>query len=180
MATLGEFFSTNKDRILKEFDKYKEWSKEKWESFRDKDDTEEKKAFEKEVTEVADKTIDKDYDELSKDEQEAYDVKRYKIWESMKAEREKEEIEGDKELAKKIEGIKEVINTFEDFSTGESARIPEWEGEIADPYEGTTVLSDLQQKENQKALLAQITGYTSPMQRAVDLEKRLTNLVKYT
>ena len=58
--------------------------------------------------------------------------------------------------------------------------VPQWEGEIADPYEGAGALSDLQQKENQKALLAQITGYTSPMQRAVDLEKRLTNLVRYT
>ena len=86
----------------------------------------------------------------------------------------------DKELKKKLDGIKEVIDTFESFTTGVPLDVPEWEGETADPYKGTTVLSDLQQKENQKALLAQITGYTSPMQRAVDLEKRLTNLVKYT
>ena len=91
-----------------------------------------------------------------------------------------EEEEADKELQKKLEGIKEVINTFEKFTTGVPLDVPEWEGEVADPYSGGGALSDLQQKENQKALLAQITGYTSPMQRAVDLEKRLTNLVKYT
>ena len=91
-----------------------------------------------------------------------------------------EEEESDKELKKKLDGIKEVIDTFESFTAGVPLDVPEWEGETADPYKGTTVLSDLQQKENQKALLAQITGYTSPMQRAVDLEKRLTNLVKYT
>ena len=91
-----------------------------------------------------------------------------------------EEEESDKELQKKLEGIKEVIYTFENFTTGVRLDVPEWEGEVADPYSGTGALSDLQQKENQKALLAQITGYTSPMQRAVDLEKRLTNLVKYT
>jgi len=91
-----------------------------------------------------------------------------------------EEEEADKELQKKLEGIKEVINTFEEFTTGVPLDVPEWEEDVADPYSGTGALSDLQQKENQKALLAQITGYTSPMQRAVDLEKRLTNLVRYT
>ena len=91
-----------------------------------------------------------------------------------------EEEESDKELKKKLDGIKEVIDTFENFTTGVPLDVPEWEGDIADPYAGAGALSDLQQKENQKALLAQITGYTSPMQRAVDLEKRLTNLVRYT
>ena len=75
---------------------------------------------------------------------------------------------------------KEVINTFENFTTGQPLEVSEWEGDIQDPYSGPVPLSDLQEKENQKALLAQITGYTSPMQRAVDLEKRLTHLVRYT
>ena len=52
--------------------------------------------------------------------------------------------------------------------------------DVSDPYSGTSALSDLQEKENMKSLLSQITGYTSPMQRAVDLEKRMTNLVRYT
>jgi len=91
-----------------------------------------------------------------------------------------EEEKSDKELQKKLEGIKEVINTFEEFTTGVPLDVPVWEGEVEDPYSGGGALSDLQQTENQKALLAQITGYTSPMQRAVDLEKRLTNLVRYT
>ena len=91
-----------------------------------------------------------------------------------------EEDEADKELKKKLDGIKEVIDTFEEFTTGQPIDVPVWAEDEPDPYSGAGALSDLQQKENQKDLLSQITGYTSPMQRAVDLEKRLTNLVRYT
>ena len=49
-------------------------------------ETEEKKEasveFEKKVTEEADKTIDTEYEELSKEDKEAYDLKRVKIYEA--------------------------------------------------------------------------------------------------
>ena len=91
-----------------------------------------------------------------------------------------DEKKDDDDLQKKLESIKTVIDTFEDFQAGEAGTEIEGYQDVEDPYSGTTALSDLQEKESQKALLAQITGYTSPMQRAVDLEKRLTNLVRYT
>ena len=145
---------------------------------------EEKKAasaeFEKKVTEEADKTIDTEYEELSKEDKEAYDLKRVKIYEEMKATEEKEEAEADKDLQKRLESIKEVINTFENFQAGEGGgQIAGYE-DVADPYSGTSALSDLQEKENMKSLLSQITGYNNPMSRAVDLEKRMQNLVRYT
>ena len=98
----------------------------------------------------------------------------------MKAEEEKQEAEADKDLQKRLEGIQKVINTFENFQAGESGgQIAGYE-DVGDPYAGTSALSDLKEKENLKSLLSQITGYTNPMSRAVDLEKRMTNLVRYT
>jgi len=137
--------------------------------------------FEKKVTEAADKDEKEiEYDAKTKEEQEAYDVKRFKIYEEMKAEEEKQEAEADKDLQKRLESIKDVINTFEDFQAGESdGQIAGYE-DVVDPYTGGSALSDLQEKENLKSLLSQITGYNNPMSRAVDLEKRMTNLVRYT
>ena len=91
-----------------------------------------------------------------------------------------DEKKDDDDLQKKLEGIKEVINTFENFQAGEVGTEIAGYQDVEDPYSGASPLSDLQEKENMKSLLSQITGYTSPMQRAVDLEKRLTNLVRYT
>ena len=65
-----------------------------------------------------------------------------------------EEEESDKELQKKLEGIKEVIDTFENFTTGVRLDVPEWEGEVADPYSDAGPLSDLQQKENQNVYIS--------------------------
>ena len=169
------------------------WIKEKGEAWSTKaseivdnlwETEEEKKAaaaeFEKKVTEEADKTIDTEYEELSKEDKEAYDLKRVKIYEEMKATEEKEEAEADKDLQKRLESIKEVINSFENFQAGESGgQIAGYE-DVVDPYTGGSALSDLQEKENLKSLLSQITGYNNPMSRAVDLEKRMTNLVRYT
>ena len=139
------------------------------------------KAFEKEVTAAADKDEKEiEYEDKTKEEQAAYDVKRFKIYEEMKATQQAEEEQADKELQKRLESIKEVINTFENFQAGESGdQIAGYE-DVVDPYAGTSALSDLQEKENMKSLLSQITGYNNPMSRAVDLEKRMTNLVKYT
>jgi hypothetical protein len=151
---------------------------EVWET--EEEEKEAAKEFQTKVTEEADKTIDTEYKELSKDEQEAYDLKRVKIFEQMKAEEEKQEAEADKDLQKRLEGIQKVINTFENFQAGESGgQIAGYE-DVGDPYAGTSALSDLKEKENLKSLLSQITGYTNPMSRAVDLEKRMQNLVKYT
>ena len=86
----------------------------------------------------------------------------------------------DKELQKKLEAIKDVINTFEDFQPGKELDLPTGYEDVVDPYSGTSALSDLKEKESLKSLLSQITGYTNPMSRAVDLEKRMQNLVKYT
>jgi hypothetical protein len=149
-----------------------------WET--EKEEEEAAKEFQRKVTKEADKTIDTEYEELSKEDQEAYDLKRVKIFEYMKEEEEKQEAEADKDLEKRLESIQKVINTFEDFQAGQSG--PQIEGyqDVADPYSGTSALSDLQEKENLKSLLSQITGYTNPMSRAVDLEKRMTNLAKYT
>ena len=169
------------------------WIKEKGEAWSTKaseivdnlwETEEEKKAaaaeFEKKVTEEADKTIDTEYEELSKEDKEAYDLKRVKIYEEMKAEEEKQEAEADKDLQKRLESIKEVINTFENFQAGEGGgQIAGYE-DVVDPYAGTSALSDLQEKENMKSLLSQITGYNNPMSRAVDLQKRMQNLIKYT
>ena len=87
------------------------WIKEKGEAWSTKaseiidnlwETDEEKKAaaseFEKKVTEEADKTIDTEYEELSKEDKEAYDLKRVKIYEEMKATEEKEEAESVKDL----------------------------------------------------------------------------------
>ena len=146
---------------------------------------EEKKAaaaeFEKKVTEEADKGEKEiEYEAKTKEEQEAYDVKRFKIWEEMKTAEKEEEAQAVKDLEKRLESIQKVINTFEDFQAGESGgQIAGYE-DVADPYTGGSALSDLQEKENLKSLLSQITEYNNPMSRAVDLEKRMTNLVKYT
>ena len=169
------------------------WIKEKGEAWSTKaseiidnlwETDEEKKAaaaeFEKKVTEEADKTIDTEYEELSKEDKEAYDLKRFKIYEEMKAEEEKQEAEADKDLEKRLESIKDVINTFENFQAGESGGQISGYEDVVDPYTGGSALSDLQEKENLKSLLSQITGYNNPMSRAVDLEKRMTNLVRYT
>ena len=139
------------------------------------------KAFEREVTAAADKDEKEiEYEDKTKEEQEAYDVKRFKIYEEMKATQQAEEEQADKDLQKRLESIKEVINTFENFQAGESGgQIAGYE-DVADPYAGASPLSDLQEKENMKSLLSQITGYNNPMSRAVDLEKRMTNLVRYT
>ena len=83
-------------------------------------------------------------------------------------------------LAILFTGLFAVINTFENFQAGESGgQIAGYE-DVVDPYAGTSALSDLQEKENMKSLLSQITSYNNPMSRAVDLEKRMTNLVRYT
>ncbi len=169
------------------------WIKEKGEAWSTKaseiidnllETDEEKKAaaseFEKKVTEEADKTIDTEYKELSKEDKEAYDLKRVKIYEEMKAEEEKQEAEADKDLQKRLDSIKEVINTFENFQAGESGGQISGYEDVADPYTGGSALSDLQEKENMKSLLSQITSYNNPMSRAVDLEKRMQNLVRYT
>ena len=147
----------------------------------DEEKKEAAKAFEREVTAEADKDEKEiEYDAKTKEDQEAYDLKRVKIYEEMKATEEKEEAEADKDLQKRLESIKEVINTFENFQAGESGgQIAGYE-DVVDPYSGTSALSDLQEKENMKSLLSQITGYNNPMSRAVDLEKRMQNLVRYT
>ena len=84
------------------------------------------------------------------------------------------------DLEKRLESIKEVINTFENFQAGEGGSNIAGYEDVADPYSGTSALSDLQEKENLKSLLSQITGYNNPMSRAVDLQKRMQNLIKYT
>ena len=147
----------------------------------DEEKKEAAKAFEREVTAEADKDEKEiEYDAKTKEDQEAYDLKRVKIYEEMKATEEKEEAEADKDLQKRLESIKEVINTFENFQAGESGdQIAGYE-DVVDPYAGTSALSDLQEKENMKSLLSQITGYNNPMSRAVDLQKRMQNLIKYT
>ena len=137
--------------------------------------------FEKKVTETADKDEKEiDYEAKTKEDQEAYDLKRVKIYEEMKATEEKEEAEADKDLQKRLESIKDVINTFENFQAGQLADEIAGYEDVADPYTGGSALSDLQEKENMKSLLSQITGYNNPMSRAVDLEKRMQNLVRYT
>ena len=98
----------------------------------------------------------------------------------MKATQEKEEVEADKDFEKRMESIKEVINTFENFQSGEGAGQISGYEDVADPYTGGSALSDLQEKENMKSLLSEVTGYNNPMSRAVDLEKRMQNLIKYT
>ena len=174
-TAFGKWWKENKEKWTS---KASEVLDNLWETKEEKEEA--TKTFEKKVTEEADKTIDTDYEELSKEDKEAYDLKRFKIYEDMKAKEEKEEAADKEELAKKLEGIKEVINTFENFQTGEAATGIEGYQDVEDPYSGTSALSDLKEKESQKALLAQITGYNNPMSRAVDLEKRLTNLVRYT
>ena len=166
-------------------EKGSEWSSkasEIWDNLYETDEEKKEaaKVFEKKVTKVADKEVDTEYEEMTKEDKEAYDVRRYKIYEEMKATEEKEEAEADKDLQKRLESIKEVINTFENFQAGEGGGQIEGYEDVADPYAGTSALSDLQEKENLKSLLSQITGYTNPMSRAVDLEKRMTNLVRYT
>ena len=43
------------------------------------------KAFNKKVTEAADKEVETEYEEMTKEDKEAYDLKRVKIYEEMKA-----------------------------------------------------------------------------------------------
>ena len=112
--------------------------------------------------------------------QKEFDVARaLKIKEMRDAQKVIDEKE-DKELQDRLEAIKNVINTFEDFQSGKEIDLDTGYQDVADPYSGTSALSDLQEKENMKSLLSQITGYNNPMSRAVDLEKRMTNLVRYT
>ena len=174
-TAFGKWWKANKEKWTS---KASEVLDNLWETKEEKEEA--KKIFDKKVTEEADKTIDTAYEELSKEDKEAYDIKRFKIYEEMKAKEEKEDATDKEQLAQKLEGIKEVINTFENFQTGEQGTQIAGYQDVEDPYSGTSALSDLKEKESQKALLAQITGYNNPMSRAVDLEKRLTNLVRYT
>ena len=166
-------------------EKGSEWSSkasEIWDNLYETDEEKKEalKAFNKKVTEAADKEVETEYEEMTKEDKEAYDLKRVKIYEEMKATEEKEEAQDNKDLQKRLESIKEVINTFENFQAGESGgQIAGYE-DVVDPYTGGSALSDLQQKENLKSLLSQITEYNNPMSRAVELEKRMTNLVRYT
>ena len=73
-----------------------EWStkaSEIWDNLYETDEEKKEalKAFNKKVTEVADKDEKEiEYEDKTNDEQEAYDVKRFRIYEQMKAEEDKE------------------------------------------------------------------------------------------
>ena len=141
----------------------------------DKKEDEYKKASEKKATEEVG-----EYETLDTEGQKEFDVARaLKIKEMRDAQKVIDEKE-DKELQDRLEAIKNVINTFEDFQAGTPIETSTGYEDTADPYAGTSPLSDLQEKENLKSLLSQITGYNNPMSRAVDLQKRMQNLIKYT
>ena len=167
------------------FESLKEWKdifvdkvSEKYSDIFKKDDEKEdeyKKASEKKATEEVG-----EYETLDTEGQKEFDVARaLKIKEMKDAQKVIDEKE-DKELQDRLESIKKVINTFEDFQAGTELDLDTGYGDVDDPYSGTSALSDLKEKENMKSLLSQITGYTSPMSRAVDLQKRMQNLIKYT
>jgi len=121
-----------------------------------------------------------EYDTLDTEGQKEFDVARaLKIKEMRDAQRVIDEKE-DKELADRLDAIKKVINTFEDFQSGTEMDLDTGYQDVADPYTGGSALSDLQEKENMKSLLSQITSYNNPMSRAVNLQKRMQNLIKYT
>jgi len=164
---------------------FKEWKDifvdkvtEKYSELFEKDEDKEieyKKEAEKKATEEVG-----EYETLDTESQKEFDVARaIKIKEMKDAQKVIDEKE-DKELEDRLEAIKNVINTFEDFQSGTEIDLDTGYQDVADPYSGTSALSDLQEKENMKSLLSQITGYNNPMSRAVDLEKRMTNLVRYT
>ena len=168
------------------FESLEEWKdifvdkvSEKYSDFFKKDDKKEdeyKKVSEKKATEEVG-----EYETLDTEGQKEFDVARaLKIKEMRDAQKVIDEKE-DKELQDRLEAIKNVINTFEDFQAG--TPIDDTSAgyeDVVDPYTGGSALSDLQEKENMKSLLSQITGYNNPMSRAVDLQKRMKNLIKYT
>ena len=164
---------------------FKEWKdifvdkvSKKYSELYGKDDEKEeeyKKASKEKATEEVG-----EYETLDTEGQKEFDVARaIKIKEMRDAQKVIDEKE-DKELKDRLEAIKEVINTFEDFQTGTPLDTSTGYEDVVDPYSGTSALSDLQEKENMKSLLSQITGYNNPMSRAVDLQKRMQNLIKYT
>ena len=151
---------------------------EKYSELFEKDEDKEieyKKEAEKKATEEVG-----EYETLDTEGQKEFDVARaLKIKEMKDAQKVIDEKE-DKELQDRLEAIKNVINTFEDFQTGTPIDTSTGYEDVVDPYTGGSALSDLQEKENMKSLLSQITGYNNPMSRAVDLQKRMQNLIKYT
>ena len=168
------------------FESLKEWKdifvdkvSEKYSELFEKDEDKEieyKKEAEKKATEEVG-----EYETLDTEGQKEFDVARaLKIKEMRDAQKVIDEKE-DKELQDRLENIKKVINTFEDFQAGSEIDMPASYGDDeVDPYTGGSPLSDLPEKENMKSLLSQITGYNNPMSRAVDLQKRMKNLIKYT
>ena len=142
----------------------------------DEKEEEYKKKAEKKATEEVG-----EYIKLDTESQKEFDIARALKIKKMRDDQKIIDEKEDEALQKKLEAIKDVINTFEDFQSGKELDLPTGGyQDVADPYSGTSPLSDLKEKENLKSLLSQITGYTNPMSRAVDLEKRMTNLVKYT
>ena len=167
------------------FENLKEWKdifvdkvSDKYSELFKKDDEKEveyKKASEKKATEEVG-----EYETLDTEGQKEFDVARaLKIKEMRDAQKVIDEKE-DKELADRLDAIKKVINTFEDFQSGAEMDLDTGYQDVADPYTGGSALSDLQEKENMKSLLSQITSYNNPMSRAVNLQKRMQNLIKYT
>ena len=138
-------------------DKYSELFKKD-----DEKEVEYKKASEKKATEEVG-----EYETLDTEGQKEFDVARaLKIKEMRDAQKVIDEKE-DKELQDRLENIKKVINTFEDFQAGTPLDTSTVYEDTVDPYTGGSALSDLQEKENMKSLLSQITGYNNPMSRAV-------------
>ena len=151
---------------------------EKYSELFEKDDEKEEE-YKKVAKEKATEEVG-EYETLDTESQKEFDVARaIKIKEMKDAQKVIDEKE-DKELQDRLEAIKNVINTFEDFQTGSEIDMPASFKDTVDPYTGGSALSDLQEKENMKSLLSQITGYNNPMSRAVDLQKRMQNLIKYT
>ena len=164
---------------------FKEWKDifvdkvtEKYSELFEKDEDKEieyKKEAEKKATEEVG-----EYETLDTESQKEFDVARaIKIKEMKDAQKVIDE-KDDKELQDRLEAIKNVINTFEDFQSGTEIDLKTGYQDVSDPYSGTSALSDLQEKENMKSLLSQITSYNNPMSRAVNLQKRMKNLIKYT
>ena len=85
-TAFGKWWKENKEKWTS---KASEVLDNLWETKEEKEEA--KKIFDKKVTEEADKTIDTAYEELSKEDKEAYDIKRFKIYEEMKAKEEKED-----------------------------------------------------------------------------------------
>ena len=164
---------------------FKEWKDifvdkvtEKYSELFEKDDEKEEE-YKKVAKEKATEEVG-EYETLDTESQKEFDVARaIKIKEMKDAQKVIDEKE-DKELEDRLEAIKNVINTFEDFQSGTEIDLDTGYQDVADPYSGTSALSDLQEKENMKSLLSQITSYNNPMSRAVNLQKRMKNLIKYT